>query len=471
MATDNNELTFVRCPSCRSLIPAVSTRCRMCGASLDSTSERPEEPAQKPSARVRQRTMSTAGDAELEQTRDRIREDEVVSATQQVADVSNDDPMQLDDPLSAYIEELEVEIPDDSEGEMEDDSIVAIGAEDETPQFAGAEEEESEESGGYADFEPREVEDVETRFDYGGVVSEIRSDPESGFVEGVSAVEDDDAEEVVNYEVNEVEGGLVGPFDFNVGEEEEEVTVEDLGDDSSEEIEDVVSSQESVVEDVEFEIPEIAAEVQQTPERTSRSARRRRDNRSSNPDKQQRSEQQSRKEGRSGASEKESVARYEENESEEKKRFERREKQQKNVSQQGKDRKQNAPFQKKDQTPQRAPSKKGRLFGWFVSYNTPSGEGIELREGKFFITRTSLKGTDLILEDESISTPHAMVMVSTEDGLRLHDLMSDRGIFVRRRGDNTYQKEEELVILENGDWVRFGDVEFLVTLIPYVGEK
>ena len=35
MAIDSTELTFVRCPSCRSLVPAVSTRCRMCGASLD----------------------------------------------------------------------------------------------------------------------------------------------------------------------------------------------------------------------------------------------------------------------------------------------------------------------------------------------------------------------------------------------------------------------------------------------------
>ena len=30
----SDELTFVRCPSCRSLVPAVSTRCRMCGAPL-----------------------------------------------------------------------------------------------------------------------------------------------------------------------------------------------------------------------------------------------------------------------------------------------------------------------------------------------------------------------------------------------------------------------------------------------------
>ena len=32
---DSTELTFVRCESCRSLVPAVSTRCRMCGAPLE----------------------------------------------------------------------------------------------------------------------------------------------------------------------------------------------------------------------------------------------------------------------------------------------------------------------------------------------------------------------------------------------------------------------------------------------------
>ena len=45
MSTDSTELTFVRCPSCRSLVPAAQKRCRMCGAVLDASGqpERSEE--------------------------------------------------------------------------------------------------------------------------------------------------------------------------------------------------------------------------------------------------------------------------------------------------------------------------------------------------------------------------------------------------------------------------------------------
>jgi hypothetical protein len=44
--------------------------------------------------------------------------------------------------------------------------------------------------------------------------------------------------------------------------------------------------------------------------------------------------------------------------------------------------------------------------------------------------------------------------------------MSDRGVFVRRRGSNQYRQEEEQIPVEHGDWLRFGDLEFLVVVIP-----
>jgi len=111
----------------------------------------------------------------------------------------------------------------------------------------------------------------------------------------------------------------------------------------------------------------------------------------------------------------------------------------------------------------------GRLFGWLVSYSEADGKAIELREGKFFVTRSSLKGSDLIIEDESVSTPHAMVSISVESGLQVQNLMSERGVFIRVQGADTYKREEDVIVVKNGDWVRFGDVEFLVSLIPYVG--
>ena len=41
--TNNNNKTFVRCPSCKSLVPALSTRCRMCGASIEVSDSNQEQ--------------------------------------------------------------------------------------------------------------------------------------------------------------------------------------------------------------------------------------------------------------------------------------------------------------------------------------------------------------------------------------------------------------------------------------------
>ena len=58
MSADSTELTFVRCPSCRSLVPAVSTRCRMCGATIDAQGkETPPEESAAP-RRARQHTIT-----------------------------------------------------------------------------------------------------------------------------------------------------------------------------------------------------------------------------------------------------------------------------------------------------------------------------------------------------------------------------------------------------------------------------
>ncbi len=56
MSSEDTELTFVRCPSCRSLVPAVATRCRMCGhqfssqedsSSAENVSHSTEKPVEK----------------------------------------------------------------------------------------------------------------------------------------------------------------------------------------------------------------------------------------------------------------------------------------------------------------------------------------------------------------------------------------------------------------------------------------
>lgn len=109
--------------------------------------------------------------------------------------------------------------------------------------------------------------------------------------------------------------------------------------------------------------------------------------------------------------------------------------------------------------------KPGRLFGWLVSYENTDGRAIELRAGRFFVTGTSIRASDLILEDQSISTPHALMSIN-ERGLLLQDLMSERGTFVRSPGEAQYRREDGIIEVQHGDWIRFGDVEFLVTIVP-----
>jgi len=59
MSSEETELTFVRCPSCRSLVPAVATRCRMCGFQFEGSGENTaSKPEPKEQNRVRQNTVT-----------------------------------------------------------------------------------------------------------------------------------------------------------------------------------------------------------------------------------------------------------------------------------------------------------------------------------------------------------------------------------------------------------------------------
>ena len=107
----------------------------------------------------------------------------------------------------------------------------------------------------------------------------------------------------------------------------------------------------------------------------------------------------------------------------------------------------------------------GRLFGWLVSYENPDGRAIELRSGKFFVTSSSIKGSDLVLEDPSISAPHALMSIS-DSGLLVQDLMSDHGVYVRSAEDRDFRREDGVIRVNHGDWLRFGEVEFLVIIVP-----
>ena len=415
---DSTELTFVRCPSCRSLVPAVSTRCRMCGASLDVDNPTKEEeaPVRKSSGRVRQRTMSD-GDDEMARAKDIAKE--AISQDFNDFEEENESDNDFNDPLSAYIEEMDV---DDVEEEApsatppaddeEEDEVVASQAvaEDIDESLLAADVDDDEETGEEDDFVPFLDQDDDEEDANDSIVKE-EEDEASDEDDDYDDVEDDvevEKEPVLLTEsVSEVASQEEDDDDVWDEEDEEDSFLEEKVEPEKEQIEEEVEEAEVPVKEEEKEEPVVAAVKE--------------------------------------------------------------EKKMENKEQRNKPQNNNKKNNKGVQV--KAAPKNGRLFGWFVSYDTPGGRGIELREGKFFITRSSLKDTDFVLDNASISTPHALVNITAEEGMRLQDLMSDRGVFVRRRGDDTYQREEEIVVLENGDWVRFGDIEFLVTLIPHVGAR
>ena len=432
--SDSSELTFVRCPSCRSLIPAVSTRCRMCGASLDLEEKGTKEPPKKDSNRVRQNTMSNDEERELKNIKDEINaEEEIIQ----------------EDPLSDYIDEVEMELGD--EEPLEED----IGQQSKKEEDTLNEEEppldeidNSNNSFDILDLDSEEDEDEDS--DWLGGLDEIREGEEDAEV-----IQDLDSDEEEQDEVESVEADLDSGVEEELDDSEEEQNLSPVDESSFEQrIDEVNESKQTKVENDEGVNSSKKEEMKKAFIEKAKEI----NELNISANKKQEKIEETKKRNR-----------YE-NKNEKKKEKEEI------YSVKSEDKTGNTKININfDDTKkiERSPKKTaiGRLYGWLVSFNNKNGEGIELREGKFFITRTELKDGDLVLDNPCISTPHAMVTIDPNKGFRVSDLMSDRGIFVRHKGDVTYSREEEVFTLENGDWVRFGDMEFLVTLIPYVGEK
>lgn len=404
MSTDSTELTFIRCPSCRSLVPAVSPRCRMCGATLDAGksdaanakgSEAAGSAARRGSNRVRQQTVAVS-ENEVSAVKDEYAAPEAVTRHSDNDDRQDtmlsdeegsrsNDAMSYVDPLGAFIEEVPEEPSKSSEPEKSSTSNgsgygVSDLIEEKKPSKAAPED--SQES-------KTETQDSQAR---------PRVIIESGQRRSPSH------KSALSFGKNRSEAPA----------RETPKAVERT------------AEPEQSRQDFERPQPAEPAPQRQAYREPAPEAPRPAPVASANP-----------------------IARLD-SESE-------------------------AP-PVRAQTPRPAPQQrgpkpagettKGKLYGWLVSYAEDRGVAIELRDGKFFVSRSSLKGTDLILDDDSISTPHALFGVNVNDGLIIQDLMSDRGVFVRRRVGEAYQRVLESTKLEHGDWVRFGDVEFLVALIP-----
>ncbi len=117
---------------------------------------------------------------------------------------------------------------------------------------------------------------------------------------------------------------------------------------------------------------------------------------------------------------------------------------------------------------EKGPSKvmSNKLIGWFVSYGIElTGKAFEIREGRKFIGRQQLRSFDLVIPDSAVSTPHCLLQVD-EHGVHLQDLMSDQGTFIKKPGEREFRKIESSVVLKHGDVLKLGSFELVVCLIP-----
>ncbi len=403
MATDSTELTFVRCPSCRSLVPAVSTRCRMCGATLDAAAASDEADKEKKSGRVRQRTMS-APDSELSAAASQVREDAPPPPPPPPPAPERATPAieahEEDDPLGDYLDAI--------------DEVPAVKA-----------------SPAPAAMKPMAPPPPPPPQPQRSAPPPQRTAPPPVESKPVASA-DIDLDDELDVETELPAEGSPGP----------KVIVESGGRRSFSQGKPGGLSfsrpREEPQKPAARPTPPPPPPQPKAPPVAER------------PEPAQREAQQKRSEPRPEP---------------------RREERPREMTSQPPPSRPAPQPQRAVEPPRRAEAASGRLYGWLVSYADPDGKSIELREGKFFVTGSSLKESDLVINDKSISTPHALVSIGGDGGLRLQDLMSDRGVFLRHGESGAYQRREEPCTVEHGDWVRFGDVEFLVCLIAHVGVR
>jgi hypothetical protein len=109
---------------------------------------------------------------------------------------------------------------------------------------------------------------------------------------------------------------------------------------------------------------------------------------------------------------------------------------------------------------------KGGLIGWFVHFGPDKTcQAIEIQSGRYFIGREKIKDSDLIIDHESVSSPHCLISAGIHGQIKVQDLMSEDGTYVRGSDEENFYKYAEPVSLRHGDWLRLGEYEVLVCLI------
>lgn len=466
MASESSELTFVRCPSCRSLVPVSASRCRICNNPLDGAGKSAEGEAAKQGGRVRQKTVSASAEELMQMESDAARNvPPPVSAApaQSQPSFGDDGDHEEVDPLADFLQEFEAEAAKPV--------MSAPPPPAENPAAANDDDED--------------LESFLDELDSYDPVAEAPA-PVAQQVPFTAPVAEPPLRAAVEDDFDDLDGGSDPLANFMTTEDDFDLDI------APQPVQAVAPPEPEYVP----EPPPPPPPVRQAPPKPPVEKRPppppqhapQQKQQSQTPQKQQQSQPQA-KQARPGNEQKgqrdhkHNQPQHEQRrdnaprDREEPQRHEHRGEEGRKGGQHSGSRHQDHTHERRDERqparpdvqssgPKTGKMRPGRLFGWLVSFESPDGRAIELREGKFFVTGSSIRGTDLVIEDASISTPHALMSVSADHGLLIQDLMSERGVFVRAGERGQYKREDGVVELKHGDWVRFGDVEFLVTVVP-----
>ena len=115
-----------------------------------------------------------------------------------------------------------------------------------------------------------------------------------------------------------------------------------------------------------------------------------------------------------------------------------------------------------------------RLVGFLVALDATQERGyVELHEGRLLVSREENNSENcLVLRHQSVSTMHAIMMVSADGSILILDQLSESGTIIRRAKDG---REESLMgdkqTLHHGDVVVFGECAYNVCIIDFSGSK
>jgi hypothetical protein len=431
MAGDQGELTFMRCPSCRSLVPSASAKCRMCGyvfeASKDDSSD---DSSSVSSGRVRQRTVSKS----REEILTALGKGSVSPTTKHV----ETEPLDLGP--SIQLKNLEKSSNVESEGsypsetDVENESKV-YDSEDDSDKDASDEESDK----------------------YNEEINEVTESDNSLLDEDDSNSLTDDNEQIeenVLSEFHETEESIEKTINETVSvtfkEKPEDVLEEDFDDNEDFEVDN--STKPAVLESQQSEVPEYVSDVTNTevitesyvnlPEQPTFKLR-------GNGSRYTIEESSVTKATLDKNNDQDGSAREELEVKSEKK-----DKENKVIF---------SPVQNKGGVSS-VNTEIDQLVGWLVSFDEPRGRAIEIRGNAFFISRQRIRETDLIIDHDGVMTPHCLVTIKGAS-VTLQDMLSHR-LFARKKGQVQYSRVEDKVEVETGDYIRFGDSEFLLVLLP-----